>query len=29
MGAFDARQVVQPVAVLQALELGLEDEVEG
>ena len=27
--ALDARQVVEPVAVLQAFELGLEDEVEG
>ena len=27
--ALDARQVVQAVAVLQALQLGLEDEVEG
>ena len=27
--AFDARQVIEPVAVLQVLELRLEDEVEG
>ena len=26
---FEARQVIQPVAVLQVLELGFEDEVEG